>query len=162
MEIALTILAVILILTGLVGTVIPAVPGLPLIFVGFFVRAVATGFAEPTPTALFVIGGLAGLYHLLQLAVTPVTTKAFGGTTWGAAGALLGLIIGILFFPAGFISLLIAPLFGAIAGELLTGQTRQQALRSGLGATLSLLISTAVELGLGLGLAAYFTYLYFT
>ncbi|MGI6103249.1 MAG: DUF456 domain-containing protein [Patescibacteria group bacterium] len=159
MELALTILATVLVGFGLMGTVIPALPGLPLIFVGFLVRAAATGLTEPSPLTLVLVGLATALYYVLHLAAAPVATKAFGGTAWGATGALLGLIVGILFFPAGFVSILIAPLLGAVAGELLAGRTKQQALKSGLGATLSFLVSTAIELGLGLGFATYFIYL---
>ena len=159
MELFLTILGALLVLLGLIGTILPTLPGLLLIFIGFALRAFATHFIEPSITVLAILGGITSLYYVVQFAAAPIATKAFGGTTWGAIGALVGLMIGVFLLPMGFVSIIFAPLFGAILGELLTGQSKRQAIKSGLGATISFFLITASEFGLGLGFAAYFVYL---
>ena len=159
MELFLTILGALLVLFGLIGTILPTLPGLPLIFVGFVLHAFATHFIEPSITVLAILGGITSFYYVVQLAAAPIATKAFGGTTWGAIGAFIGLLISVFLLPISFISIVFAPLFGAILGELLTGQSKRQAIKIGLGTTISFFLMTASEFGLGLGFAAYFVYL---
>lgn len=156
MEFALVTAAGVLVILGLIGTVVPALPGLPLIWLGFLMRGIETDFAEPSILTVVIIGVLVGFFYLGQLLATPVAAKLAGGTRSGIVGAVVGLLAGLLLFPISLISLIILPFVGAIAGELSSGATRKQAVKSGLGTVIGFLVTTAVESALGLALTAYF------
>lgn len=155
MEQTLTILAGMVVLVGLMGTVVPGLPGLPLMWLGFLLQSWLTNFTSPSPTMLVVFGIVIGLFYLLQVLTAPLATKAFGGTKWGAVGAFVGLLLAIP-FSLSMVSLFLFPLIGAILGELGNGQTRHQAFKSGLGAVLGLLLGTVIEFALGLTFTAIF------
>lgn len=156
MENILIATTIILVATGVIGTVIPALPGLPLIWLGFLIRGFQTDFTEPTILTVIFVGALVVLFYLGQILAAPVAAKLAGGTRSGIVGAVVGLLAGLLLLPISLISLIVLPFFGAIAGELSRGATRKQALNSGFGTVIGFLVTTAVEFGLGLALAAYF------
>lgn len=155
MESALSIIAGILVLVGLAGTVIPGLPGLPLMWAGFLLQAWLTDFTGAGPIFLIVFGVVICVFYLMQVLIAPLTTKAFGGTKWGALGAMLGLLLAIP-FSLSLVSIIFFPLIGAIVGELSNGQTRHQAFKSGIGAIVGLLFSTVVEFALGLTFTVLF------
>lgn len=154
-DIALTALATLLVSIGLIGTLVPALPGLPLMWTGFLLQSLLTDFTSPSPTMLVVFGIVIGLFYLLQILTAPLATKAFGGTKWGALGALFGLLLAIP-FSFSLVSLFLFPLIGAIIGELGNGQTRHQAFTSGIGAVVGLLFGTIIEFALGLTFTVLF------
>lgn len=109
-------LALLLVLAGLAGTVLPALPGVPLVFAGMLLAAWAGGFEHVGATPLVLLGVLA----LISLAVDYWAT-AMGARRVGASGkALVGSVIGTfagMFF--GIIGVFVGPFAGAVAGELL-------------------------------------------
>ncbi len=118
---------------GLVGTVFPALPGTILILGGFLVYGLITGF--DTLSAWFFVGQgvLVCVSYAVEFLATAFGVKMFGGSKAAAWGALLG---SLLVFVLGPVGIIVGPLLGAIAGELLMGEQVKQALHSGFGSFL--------------------------
>jgi uncharacterized protein YqgC (DUF456 family) len=106
-----------LMLAGLVGTVLPLVPGTVLILGGAVLNHF-TLHAVGWPT-LVVLTGLTALAFALDFVSGAAGAKYFGATRWGAIGGILGAIVGLFF---GIIGVFVGPLIGALAGELLGGK----------------------------------------
>lgn len=153
MDYFLLILSILLIITGLLGCVLPVLPGPPFSFLGLLLLHF-TKFADFTVTFLIITAVLAIIVTVLDYIVPIWGTKKFGGSKAGQWGATIGMIIGMLFL--GPLGLIFGPLVGAIIGELIKGTESRQALRAGFGAFIGFL------LGVGLKLAAslYMTYHY--
>ena len=147
MDYFLLIVSIILIIFGLLGCILPVIPGPPLSFFGLLVIHF-TKFADFTTTFLVVMAIIAIIVTILDYGVPIWGTKKFGGSKAGMWGATLGLIIGMIFL--GPFGMILGPLFGAIIGELINGAKFNDALRAGLGSFLGFL------LGIGLKLAASF------
>ena len=144
----LLLLALGLMAVGLVGTVVPVLPGIPLVFAGVLVYAVATGFAVVGVGHLVLYGALTALAMALDLAANLLGARAFGASRWGVIGAAVGMVVGLL--VGGPIGLLLGPLAGAVALEALSGRPLRRALSSGVGALLGFIFGTVVELALAL------------
>lgn len=153
MDYFLLVLSILLIITGILGCVLPVLPGPPFSFLGLLLLHF-TKFADFTVTFLIITAVLAIIVTVLDYIVPIWGTKKFGGSKAGQWGATIGMIIGMLFL--GPLGLILGPLVGAIIGELINGTESRQALRAGFGAFIGFL------LGVGLKLAAslYITYHY--
>jgi uncharacterized protein YqgC (DUF456 family) len=139
------VLAALIVIGGLVGTVVPALPGVPMIFVGLLLAAWSTGY-EP------VGWGTIGVLALLTViaVIIDIMSAAFGARRKGASprafwGATLGAVIGMFFGLAG---MLLGPFIGAVAAELAGGSGAQQAGRSGYGVWIGLVLGTAAKLAI--------------
>ena len=138
-------LAALLAAVGLAGIVVPALPGLPLVFAGMLLAAWAGGFEE---IGVWVVV-LLGLLTLLSLAVdfwaTAHGARRVGASRKAMAGAVLGTFAGLFFFPVG---LLLGPFAGALAGELLHGREWRHAAKVGFGTWLGVVLAVVLKLGL--------------
>lgn len=148
-------LTLLLILVGLVGSVVPLLPGTTLIFVGAVLQRVLLPETIGT-TAVVWIGVLWIFSVLADFACTLIGARLLGGSKWGLTGAGGGALVGMFFsLPA----ILLGTLFGAIAAEKLLGQrTDGDALKSGLGAALGFLASTVVRAMFALAMVALFVF----
>lgn len=144
-EIIAIIVASLFFLTGLIGTLLPVMPGAPVIWLGMLVYGFITGF-ENFSTYFFLVQALLALTVMgIDYLFAALGSRYFGGSKaalWGSAG---GLLIGLFFFPIG---LLIGPFLGAVLADLLFGQRTDQAIKSGLGASLGFWSALPVELAL--------------
>ena len=145
MDYLLLALAIILILFGLLGCILPIIPGPPLSFLGLLVLHY-TNFADYTTKFLLITASIAVVVTVLDYLVPIWGTKKFGGTKAGMWGATLGMIIGMIFL--GPLGLIFGPLVGAIIGESIKGANNKDAFKAGLGAFFGFLM------GVGLKLAA--------
>ena len=136
-------IAAVLILIGLIGTILPAIPGAPLALAGLLVFKLWSGdcgfgWEIIIFAGLFVILG-AVLDYLLPVALT----KKFGGSKYGIWGAIIGLIVGLFFPPLGFI---IGPFVGAFIAELsLASKDVNAAFKSALGSFVGFLLTTGYD-----------------
>lgn len=145
------VLTVLLMAAGLIGTILPLVPGTVLILCG----AVLNHFTIHSigwPT-LFVLTGLMILAQLLDLVSGAAGAKYFGATRWGAIGGILGAIVGLFF---GLIGIFVGPLAGALAGELLGGKGLLPAGKSTWGTFLGTTAGIIGKLAIGLLMIAWF------
>jgi uncharacterized protein YqgC (DUF456 family) len=143
LEIATWSLTLVLMLVGVVGVIVPLLPGTTLILVAAIIHKLIL----PADLSWLAIG-----FIVLFWAVSIVAdiggvilgTKWFGGSKWGMAGASGGALVGVFFsLPA----LLLGTIFGAIAAEkLVAKKTDRQALRAGFGAATGFVISTVARL----------------
>lgn len=152
--IGLWTLAGALMLVGLAGLVLPALPGAPLLFIGILVAAWIDRFAY------IGLGTLSAILILMMLAIAAdFAAGAFGARRYGASrrsvlGATIGAVVGIFF---GIPGVLLGPFVGAVIGELTVRRDLAAAGRAGVGATIGLALGTAAKLALGftmIGIAA--------
>lgn len=151
--ILLWILAVALVIAGLAGMLLPALPGAPLLFAGLLVAAWAEDFAYVGMKTLIVLGILAALSYALDIAATALGARRFGASSRAVTGAALGTVAGLFF---GLPGLVLGPFLGAVAGELTARRDLQAAAGAGVGAFLGLLLATAGKLALGFAMLGLF------
>ena len=141
----LWLLATLIVVTGLAGTVVPALPGVPLVFAGLFLGAWIDGFERVGWVTLGVLAVLALVAWLVDFLAGAAGARYLGATPRAFWGATLGAIVGIFFGLAG---MLLGPFIGAMIGELSGGRNLVQSGRAGLGAWLGMVVATAVKLAL--------------
>jgi|SRR5918995_2678562 uncharacterized protein len=147
------VLSLLLILIGLAGLVLPAIPGAPLLFAGLFLAAWAEDFAYIGKGTLTILGLLALLTYGVDLWATMFGAKKFGASKRAIVGAVVGAVIGIFF---GFPGILFGPFIGAVIGELSARRGAQAAARAGLGATIGLVLGAALKIALALSMIGIF------
>lgn len=141
MEIVLICLALILSIIGVLGCIIPGLPGPPLNFIALMLMQWAF---SPFSTNFIVISAFAVLLVTLLDYLLPVwIAKKFGASREGVIGSMIGLIVGMLFAPIGMVFGLLA---GAIIGDLIAGKNFGEAVFSGIGSALGTLFSTGFKL----------------
>ncbi len=139
------VLAVILVLVGLAGTVLPAIPGLPLMFAGMFLGAWAGGFEEIGAVTLTALGILTVLALAMDFWVTAMGAKRVGASKQAVIGASIGTFVGLFF---GIWGLFLGPFAGAAIGELQHQRHLGQAARVGVGTWIGLLFGVVLKLAL--------------
>jgi len=113
-------LTVVLMLVGLVGTVVPLLPGTTIIFAAAVLHYFMLGEAKSVGWwTLAALLALTILSHVLDLVSGSIGAKKFGATKWGAIGGIVGAIVGLFF---GIIGIFVGPLVGVLAGELIGGK----------------------------------------
>jgi uncharacterized protein YqgC (DUF456 family) len=142
---ALWILAVLMMIVGVVGTVLPALPGVMLVFGGIVLAAYAEGFTRISGLTVAVLGALALVAFVIDYVASAAAAKKAGASKLGLAGAALGTVLGIF---TGFIGLLFMPLVGAAIGEYLTQRDALKAGRIGLATWVGLLVGTILKLAI--------------
>lgn len=143
----------VLVVAGLVGSLLPFVPGTPLIFAGALVYAIATDFAPVGPGRLAILAVLTLAASVLGWLGGSLGARHLGGSRWAVVGALVGAVVGVFVAPFG---LLIGPMAGAIAGELLRTGAPGPSVRSGLGALLGVLVGIVSHFVLALVMTGLF------
>lgn len=157
-QILLWLLAGALVLIGLAGTILPALPGVPFVFGGLLVAAWLGDFQRigwPTLTILAVLTALAILVDLLA---SVLGAKKVGASKLALLGAAIGSVAGIFF---GLVGIFIFPFIGAIAGELIARRELGQAAKAGLATWLGLLFGALAKLALALTMLGVFVIAYF-
>jgi len=140
--IALYVIGVALVVLGLIGLVLPVLPGGPLIFLGVLAVAWADGFSRIGIAGLVVIGALAVLLAVVDYLAGVVGARRFGASYWGLAGAFLGFLAGL---PFGLPGLVVGPIALAVALELLRDRDVERAAKVGLGTLIGFVVGTAIK-----------------
>lgn len=151
MDIVLIIIAVLCLLAGVAGCIIPALPGVPLAYVALWLLH-ATERVQFSWQFLLIWGIVVVFIQVLDYIIPAWGTKRTGGSKAGVWGSTIGLFVGLFMGPWGII---IGPFAGAVIGELLTGKTTAEAFRSGWGSFLGLLTGTVLKL-ICCGLMTYY------
>lgn len=139
------VLATLLVLGGLAGTVIPSLPGVPLVFVGLFLAAWASGFDPVGPMTLAVLGLLAAVAWLLDFLAAALGAKRLGASQRAFWGATFGAMAGMFF---GLPGIVLGPFVGAVVAELSAGRKLDEAGRAGYGAWIGVVLGTAAKLAI--------------
>jgi uncharacterized protein len=150
--------AVVLVIVGIAGIILPAIPGTILIFAGLWLAAWADGFARVSEGTIIMLGVVAASTYLVDLAMMPLGMKRLGTSRRAMAGAAVGMMAGLFF---GLPGLIIGPFAGAVLGELTAHGDLRRAGRAGVAAWIGFAIGTVVKVGfafvmIGIFLTAWF------
>lgn len=153
MEILWIVLGALCMLLGLIGCILPVLPGPPISFIGLLLLQLRD---EPVFTSRFLV-----IWALIAIGVTvldyvvPVYgTKKMGGSKKGVWGSMIGLLLGLFLFPP--IGIIVGPFVGAIVGEMMSGKQSAEAFRAGLGSFLGFLTGTLLKLIASVMMTYYF------
>lgn len=134
METVLLIVGGICVIGGLIGSFVPVLPGTPITYCGLLALQLAT---QPFSTGFMLLWlGIVIILQVLDNVIPAYGTKKFGGSLYGIWGSIVGALAGLFFLPVGII---VGPLAGAFLGELIGGQTSDQAMRSAFGSFMGFL-----------------------
>ncbi len=152
------LIAAVLIVVGLIGTVLPALPGLPLVFTGMLLAAWAGDFQQVGITVVVVLGALTLVSLAVDFWATALGAKRVGASRKAIIGAILGTFAGLFFGPLG---LLLGPFAGALVGELLHRRSLGRsdlgaAAKIGVGTWLGILFGIVLKLGLAFAMLGLF------
>lgn len=148
-------LVFVLMLAGVVGSLLPFIPGTPLILVGALIYAIATDFAPVDEWRLLLLVALAVVAYTLDYLSGALGTKKLGGSRWAMFGAVAGGLIGIFFGPLG---ILLGPILGAVAVELIYRKDMTIALKSGVGAVIGVLLGVVAKLSISVIMVGLFSF----
>jgi len=152
MDYVLLALAIIMMIVGIAGCLLPVLPGPPLTYLGLVVLHF-TKFG-PVSTNLFIILGVVAIVVTVIDYIVPIWgTRQFGGSKYGMRGAAVGLVIGLFLGPFGIIA---GPFIGAVVGELLFKDDIKYALKAGFGSLLGFLTGVGLKLAASLLMTFYF------
>lgn len=142
MDIFLLIVAFLFMLIGIIGCIIPGLPGTPLAYIGLWI-AHATDRIDFTWQTLLIWGLVTLVVSILDYVVPAWGTKHYGGTKYGVWGSTIGVFVGLAF---GAVGVILGPLVGAVLGELVSGKEWQQAIKAGWGSFIGILTGTILKL----------------
>ncbi|MGY3041679.1 uncharacterized protein YqgC (DUF456 family) [Rhodanobacter sp. TND4EL1] len=143
LEIALYVLAGLLILCGLAGSVLPALPGIPMVFGGIWLVAALDDYHHLGLWWLLIIGALGTLGIIIDFVAGTLGAKRVGASHRALWGASLGTFIGMFF---GIPGLLLGPFAGALIGELASGTSVLRSAHVGAATWVGLLLGTLFKL----------------
>ncbi|MBQ8501865.1 MAG: DUF456 domain-containing protein [Bacteroides sp.] len=141
MDILLILLGIICLFLGLLGCILPVLPGPPLAYIGILLLEFterANFSAQDLVFWLFLVVAIQVLDYFIPM----LGSKYSGGSRWGNRGCLIGTLLGLFFLPWGII---LGPFLGAFIGELLGGRDSSAALRAGFGSLVGFLLGTVAK-----------------
>jgi uncharacterized protein YqgC (DUF456 family) len=152
-HIALWALAIALIAGGLVGTIVPALPGVLFMYAGMWLAAWIDAYARIGTPTLLILGLLTACTLLADLVASVLGAKRVGASRQAVIGSVVGGLVGI---PFGLPGLCFGPFVGAVAGELWARRNVPQALHVGIGTWIGLLVGTLAKVALAVIMLAVF------
>ena len=151
------IIAGILVLLGVVGTIVPFFPGAPLALIGLLLYGYSTDFTNFSGWAAATFIALTFLTFVIDMLGPVLGARGTRASHYGTTGAFLGVIIGVAAF--GPLGIVIGPLLGAFLGELYGSLSVERAAHAAWGTFAGFVIGTAINLGIVFSMAGYFVYL---
>ncbi|HPF51271.1 MAG TPA: DUF456 domain-containing protein [Draconibacterium sp.] len=143
MDYVLIVLGVLFMISGILGCVLPILPGPPLSYLGILLLQFTSKYQFST-RFMIIWAVITVVVYALDYVIPAWGTKKFGGSKRGVWGSIIGLVIGLFFFPP--FGIIIGPFLGAIIGELSSGKDSGSALKSGFGSFLGFLAGTLLKL----------------
>ena len=137
--------AILLILAGVAGTVLPALPGPPLVFGGLLLAAWIDGFQKVGVPTLAILGTLTVVAAVVDIVAGVYGAKRVGASRSALVGASIGTVLGLFFGVPG---LVFGPFAGALAGEFLARGSTVRAGQVALATWIGLAIAIAIKLAL--------------
>lgn len=151
--IALWLLGTALVVLGIAGMLLPALPGPVLMFAGFVIAAWAEGFEYVGYGTLAALAVMTLLAYGVDFIAGAMGARHFGASPRAAIGAAIGAVVGMFF---GLLGILLGPFVGAVLGELTERDDLRAAGRAGVGATVGLLLGTAAKMALAFAMVGWF------
>lgn len=142
-----------LVVIGLLGVVLPALPGLPLVFAGMWLAAWAGGYAEVGVGTVIMLAVLTLLSLGVDIAAALMGAKRVGASRLALLGAAIGTVVGLFM---GFVGILVGPFVGALVGEFLHGRKLDMAAKVGVGTWLGIVFAAVLKLALGFAMLGIF------
>lgn len=143
LDIALYVLAALLMLGGLAGAVLPMLPGIPMVFGGIWLAAAVDGYRHLGLWWLLIIGAIGAIGVIVDFVASTLGAKRVGASPRALWGAAIGTLVGMFF---GIPGLLFGPFIGAVLGELASGTSVLRSAHVGVGTWLGLLFGTLLKL----------------
>lgn len=143
MDYVLIAIGVIFIISGILGCVLPIIPGPPLSYVGLLLIHFTERYSFSNKF-LIIWAAITIAVYAIDYVIPVWGTKKFGGSKRGVWGSIIGLLIGLFFFPP--IGIIVGPFLGAVIGELSAGKDSGTALKSGFGSFMGFLTGTLLKL----------------
>lgn len=153
MHILLYIIAAALIVVGLIGAIVPALPGIPLIFGGIWLIAAVDHYQHLGLWWLLTIAGVGAVGLMLDLFAGALGAKRVGASKQAVWGALAGTVIGVVF---GLSGVLLGAFFGAVLGELSAGNSVLRSAHVGVSAWIGLIFGSIIKLVSSVTMVALF------
>ncbi len=147
------VVAAVLILVGIAGAVVPALPGVPMVFAGMWLAASVDGYSLIGTPTLILLGILAGLAVLIDFVAGILGARRVAASRRALWGAMIGTFVGMFFGLAG---LLLGPFIGALLGEASAGGTVRRSTEVGVATWIGLLFGTVAKVGLSFTMLGVF------
>jgi hypothetical protein len=155
---ALWVLAILLMLVGSLGIVLPALPGVPLIFAGMAVAASIDDFQRIGWITIGVLGFLTVVAFVVDFAASALGAKRVGASARAIWGAVIGTLVGLFF---GIPGLVLGPFIGAVIGELTVHGGIHRAGHVGVATWVGLIFGTLFKLAIAFAMIGIFIFAYF-
>lgn len=150
MDIALSVAAFLLSIVGIIGCIVPALPGVVLSYAGLLC-AFFTSYSHMSAASVWIWLAITVAVSVADYFLPAWMTRRFGGSRSGAIGATVGVFAGFFIFPP--VGIILGPFFGALVGELLNDRSDvPKALLVGFGSFLSFVVGTGLKLAAAVGM----------
>lgn len=136
------ILGILLVITGVIGSILPLIPGPPIAYLGLLIQQLR----DPDPFTsnfMWIWAGIVALSLVLDYLVPAWGTKKFGGTKYGVWGSTLGFLLAFWMGPWGVV---LGPFIGAFLGEMIAGQDSKKSLRAAWGSFVGFLLGSLLKI----------------
>ncbi len=140
------VLVVVMVIAGMAGTVLPVIPGIPIVFAGLVLAAWVTDFVAVGWGTIGVLGALTVLAVTIDFLASAFGAKRLGASPRAFWGAAAGAVVGMFFGLSGII---VGPFAGAVVAEMSAGSGARQAGLSGYGVWLGMIVGTAAKISIG-------------
>jgi uncharacterized protein YqgC (DUF456 family) len=150
----LIIIGFILVIVGIVGCVLPVVPGPPLAYAALILLSIAYGWDTFSAQFLIIMGILTFAVTVMDYIMPLITAKKYGASKFGIWGSIIGMLIGLIFFPP--YGLLIGAFVGAVLGELIFNKDAKRSLKAGFGVFVGTILGILLKLSATAVMAFYF------
>ncbi len=145
--------AAVLILVGIAGAVLPALPGVPMVFAGMWLAAAVDDYSLIGTPTVVLLGVLAGLAVLIDFVAGILGARRVAASRTALWGAMIGTFVGLFF---GLPGLLLGPFVGALIGEASAGGSVRRSTEVGVATWIGLLFGTVAKVGLSFTMLGVF------
>ncbi|MEE4310457.1 MAG: DUF456 domain-containing protein [candidate division KSB1 bacterium] len=148
------ILGFILIISGVLGCIVPALPGPPLNFLALVLLQIAKDGAAFTTNELVFWGIVTVLVTVIDYVVPIAGAKKYGASKTGVWGSVIGLLVGLIFFPP--FGMFTGAFIGALAGEYIVGKKSSDAFKAGWGTFIGTMVGIGLKLAASIAMSYYY------
>jgi len=141
--IILIVLGLLLALAGLIGCLLPVVPGPPLSFLALLIISAAKNWEPFSATFLIVMGCLTAAVAVMDYVIPIKGAQKYGASRYGIWGSMIGMLVGVFFIPP--FGMILGAFLGALLGELFAGRAGREAVRAGWGTFMGTMLSTILK-----------------